>query len=294
MSFGPRHGEQPGVIVGDDIVAVRPILTAAALPCATIIDVLAVWPLAEPVLRAALDGADRIPLAGVRLGSPVPRPGTIVAIGFNYPSHTAEALASAPPAGPPIVFLKPPGSVSGPNDAIIRPPETLALDYEVELAVVIGMPGRRIPRASAARHIAGYMLANDVTARDVAFGLGLDYPLHLQVARGKGFQTFCPLGPWLVTSDELPADPVFDLRLAVNGETRQNGSTAEMAVDLAGLIESVSATMELRPGDVILTGTPAGCGFQMSPPRFLTPGDRVTAGGTSLGEMSMLIEDEHV
>ncbi|WP_336159485.1 fumarylacetoacetate hydrolase family protein [Amycolatopsis sp. VC5-11] len=282
VSFGPPGAEEPGVLVRPD--AILPLRGAAFAGGWSAL--LARWPVAEPLVRAAVAGhagTDLVPLAGTRLGPPVPRPGTVIAIGFNYPAHGGEVLGARPP-GEPVVFLKPASSVCGPADPIVCPPETRQLDYEVELAVVIGLGGQRIPRAEALKHVAGYMVANDVTARDVAFGAGADHPLLFQIARAKGSPSFCPTGPWLATPDEF--DPVgAGLRLWVNGELRQHDSTAGMAVGVAGLIESVSRSMALRPGDVLLTGTPPGCGFQLDPPRFLAGGDVVEAEIDGLGRM---------
>jgi 2,4-diketo-3-deoxy-L-fuconate hydrolase len=293
VSFGPVGGEQPGVLVDDDhILPLAPLLARHGIRTTDTNELIALWghlgPLVEAGLRAPT-GVVR--LTDVRIGSPVPRPGKILAIGLNYPAHAAGIIADPAPDSVPVLFLKPPSSVSGPNDPIIKPFETSALDYEVELAVVIGTPGRRISRANALDHVMGYAIANDVTARDVFFGAGLDRPMELQISRGKGYQTFCPIGPWLVTADSVPAMPLL-LELSVNGEQRQSGSTADMIVDVAGLIESVSMTMELMPGDIILTGTPPGGGFGFTPPRYLDAGDRIIATITGLGAMNLTVTDE--
>jgi 2-keto-4-pentenoate hydratase/2-oxohepta-3-ene-1,7-dioic acid hydratase in catechol pathway len=179
--------------------------------------------------------------------------------------------------------------VCGPHDPIIRPRETDQLDYEVELGVVIGRGGRRIEGDEAFDHVAGYVLAIDVTARDVALGAMGSSPMLLQITRGKGFPTFCPLGPWLLTADEIRHGEPLSLKLWVNGELRQDATTSEMLVDVPGVIASVSATMDLLPGDLILTGTPPGCGFDLDPPSYLEVGDRVRATITGLGETDQLV-----
>jgi 2,4-didehydro-3-deoxy-L-rhamnonate hydrolase len=295
VTFGPAGGEQPGVLVDDKhLMPIRPVLARAGLGADSVNSILAVWPVAQPLVQQALDDpADLVPLDEVRLGPPVPRPGTIVAIGFNYPQHSMGVLADDAPRTEPVVFLKPGSSVSGPADPIVKPPETDALDHEVELGVVIGRAGHRIPRAAALDHVAGYLLANDVTARDIALGAGLDHPLLLQIARGKGYPTFCPTGPWLATPDEIDLAAGLRLELSVNGAVRQLGSTTDMVVDVAGLIASVSSTLPLRPGDLILTGTPPGCGFQLDPPGYLKAGDRIDASITGLGRMALTVIDEN-
>lgn len=294
VSFGPPGAEEPGVLVRPD--AILPLRHGDGLPAGGWSEILRCWAAAEPLVRSAVArhvGGELVPVAGTRLGPPVPRPGTVIAIGFNYPTHGDEVLGAVRPAGEPIVFLKPASSVCGPSDAIVCPPETSQLDYEVELAVVIGLGGQRIPNDEALKHVAGYMVANDVTARDIAFGEGTDHPLLAQIARAKGSPSFCPTGPWLVTPDEFtPADAV--LRLWVNGELRQQDSTAGMAAGVAELIASVSRSMALRPGDILLTGTPPGCGFQLDPPRFLTDGDVVEAEIDGLGRMRSPVIGEPV
>ena len=294
VSFGPAGGEQPGVLIDDrTLMPVAPVLGRAGLECRRMPALLAMWPMAAPLIADALRNPSTVVRVDeVRLGPPVPDPATVVAIGFNYPLHSAGLLAGIGSAEP-IVFLKPTTSVTGPSDPVLRPPETRQLDYELELGVVIGRTARRVSRDRAAGHIAGYLMANDITARDVALGAAHRHPLLAQIARGKGSPSFCPTGPWLATPDELPDGPL-ELRLSVNGELRQSGSTAQMLVDVPGLIESVTSSVELRPGDILLTGTPDGCGFQLDPPRFLQPGDRVSATITGLGRMDLTVQDEPV
>ncbi|MGV9847450.1 fumarylacetoacetate hydrolase family protein [Streptomyces sp. NPDC003442] len=294
VTYGPPNGEEPGVLIDDHLLLpLRPVLGRAGLHIAEMGDLLGLWPAVEALVRQAVVAGDgAVPLKGLRLGPPVPRPGKIVAIGFNYPQHATGVLSGAEPAGDPVVFLKPPSALSGPNDPLVKPPETTQLDYELELGVVIGRACRRIRRQDAQAHVAGYMIANDVTARDIVLGAGASNPLLLQIARGKGFPTFCPTGPWLLTSDEIDPDRPLRLTLSVNGERRQDAWTSSMLVDVPGLIASVSATMDLFPGDLILTGSPAGCGFQLDPPGYLRDGDRIQAAITGLGHMDLVVCDE--
>ena len=203
------------------------------------------------------------------------RPGKIVCIGLNYRDHAREAGVE-PPARP-LVFAKFPSAVIGPNDPIVVD-ATLAsrVDWEVELAVVIGKTMRDVSASDALDHVFGYTVANDISARDVQFADG-------QWVRGKSFDTFCPLGPVVVTRDELPDPQALALRTRVNGETVQDSSTAEMIFGVAELLASCSESFTLEPGDVVLTGTPWGCGEFMEPRRSLHPGDLVEAEVEGIG-----------
>ena len=199
VSYGPPGGELPGVLdAGGSIVALAPALSRAGIDILDMNQLLAVWAAVEPVIeRAVADpSSDRLPADSVRLGPPVPHPGKILAIGLNYPTHTGGSLGATTSESQPVVFMKTPNSLSGPNDTVVLPKQSTQVDYELELAVVIGRAGSHISRADAFDHVAGYMIANDVSARDVAFGPGLEYPMQLQIVRGKGFPTFCPTGPW--------------------------------------------------------------------------------------------------
>jgi 2-keto-4-pentenoate hydratase/2-oxohepta-3-ene-1,7-dioic acid hydratase in catechol pathway len=187
------------------------------------------------------------PLADVRLLAPI-LPSKVVAVGRNYADHAAEMGNAVPDE--PIIFLKPSTSVIGPNARILLPPSSARVDHEGELAVVIGRPAREVRAENAASVILGYTVANDVTARDLQ-------KLDVQFTRGKGFNTFCPIGPWIET-DLDPSD--LGVRTEVDGEVRQDGRTSDMVHTVGAIIEFVSEIMDLLPGDVILTGTPAGVG----------------------------------
>ena len=203
---------------------------------------------------------------GGRLLAPVD-PGKIVAVGLNYLDHIRESGVEPPKV--PLVFAKFPSSVTGPADPIRLPRElTQRVDWEVELAVVIGSRARNVEPGEALAHVDGYTVANDVSARDLQFSDG-------QWVRGKSLDTFCPLGPVVVTADEIPDPQALRLSTRVNGELMQDSSTELMVFDVATLISFCSHSFTLEPGDVLLTGTPWGCGEFMDPKRHLAPGDVV-------------------
>lgn len=225
--------------------------------------------------QAALEGSSPIAISAVKLEAPLPLPRrNIFCVGRNYHAHAKELSASvfknnnANPESWPIVFTKVPECVVGPHDEVVLPVGVSEqIDYESELAVVIGKGGRNISRAEAMGHVFGYTIVNDVTARDVQMR-------HQQWDLGKSFDTFCPMGPWIVTADELDGTRTR-VRGWVNGELRQDGLTTDLIFDIATLIETCSRGITLYPGDVIATGTPAGVGMGMTPPRYLKAGDVV-------------------
>jgi 2,4-diketo-3-deoxy-L-fuconate hydrolase len=225
---------------------------------------------------AALNPADlpRVP-AGVRLGAPVAGASKFVAIGLNYADHAAEAGMPLP--SEPIIFLKANTSLCGPNDDVEKPRGSTKLDWEVELGFIIGTRAKYVDEADAFKHIAGFCLANDVSERS--------FQLERQGTwtKGKSHDTFGPLGPWLVTADEIPDPQQLAMWLDVNGERQQTGSTATMIFKVAKILSYVSQFMTLQPGDVVVTGTPPGVGSGKKPPRFLNAGDIVTLGIDGLG-----------
>lgn len=210
----------------------------------------------------ARDAAPSYPLYA--LGPPVPRPGKIVCAGRNYAEHARELGDDVP--SHPILFAKLASSIRGPFDEVVRPLEVDDLDYEAELCVVIGSGGRRIPRDRALAHVAGYTCANDVSARAAQFGQGDQW------LRGKSFDSFCPIGPWIVSADMIPDPQALTVRCRVDGILRQNASTADMIFGVAALISYISDAFTLEPGDLILTGTPAGVAMGQTPPPWLQPG----------------------
>ncbi|HEY6013351.1 MAG TPA: fumarylacetoacetate hydrolase family protein [Candidatus Limnocylindrales bacterium] len=209
---------------------------------------------------------------------PVTRPGKIIAIGRNYHEHAAEEGETAPPD--PVVFAKFPTSLVG-HDADIawRSADTDQVDYEAELAVVVGRMARDVPVSRALDHVLGYTCLNDVSARDLQFGDG-------QWVRGKSLDTFCPMGPWIVTADEVPDPGRLRIRCLVNGEVVQDASTSQMVHDVPSLVAFCSRFMTLEPGDVIATGTPGGVGVFRDPPRFLGHGDDVVVEIDGIGRLA--------
>jgi 2-keto-4-pentenoate hydratase/2-oxohepta-3-ene-1,7-dioic acid hydratase in catechol pathway len=252
-------------------------------------DMLAFLQQGEPALELAREiaahAASGRALAQVRLLAPVPNPSKVVAIGLNYMDHCREQNIAPPQA--PMIFAKFPTAVVGPGAAIRWDPAlTGRVDYEAELAVMIGRKARRVPAAQALDYVAGYMNCNDVSARDLQFG-------DRQWVRGKSLDTFCPLGPWLVTRDEVPDPHTLSIRSTVNGAVMQDSTTAEMIFHVPQLIEFASQAFTLLPGDVIATGTPDGVGVFRSPQVFLKEGDVVTVQVEGLGELTNHCVEEH-
>ncbi len=236
--------------------------------------------LTDPPLRHA----DAVPLADVTLRPVIPRPGKIICVGLNYLSHVGETGRDTPEY--PVLFTKFAESLVGPTDPIMAPPESVQLDWEAELAVVIGRAGRRITPGSALEHVAGYTIANDITMRDY------QYKTH-QWLQGKTWERSTPLGPYLVTPEEVGDVAALQLQLTVNGDIMQQGSPAQMMFDVPTLISHISEFVTLAPGDVILTGTPAGVGFRRKPQVFLSPGDRVEVKITGLGALDNTVVAEN-
>jgi 2,4-didehydro-3-deoxy-L-rhamnonate hydrolase len=239
----------------------------------------------QPAALAHLASLDPARLPAVanrpRLGPAINRIGKIVAIGLNYADHAAETGAKIP--AEPIVFMKAITSLSGPNDDIMLPRGSKKTDWEVELAIAIGRPARYVEEADALSHVAGYLICNDVSEREYQTERGGQWD------KGKGCDTFCPLGPWLVTREEIADPQNLDMWLDVNGQRRQKGSTRTMIFGVAHLVHYVSQFMALLPGDIITTGTPPGVGMGMKPPTFLKPGDSVSLGIAGLGQQSQKV-----
>ena len=225
------------------------------------------------------------------LMAPIPDPRkNIFCVGRNYAEHIAEGeKAQNIKVGVtehPVFFTKPPTSVVAPDgDVLIFPTVSQDIDYEVELAVIIGKPGRNIAKADAFDHVFGYTILNDITARDVQRRHGGQY------FKGKGFDGSCPIGPWIVTKDAIKDPHDLSIRLSVNGQQRQNGKTADMIFDVPTLIASLSEGLTLEPGDIIATGTPSGVGYAMDPPQFLKAGDQVVCDVSQIGQLANTVRN---
>jgi 2-keto-4-pentenoate hydratase/2-oxohepta-3-ene-1,7-dioic acid hydratase in catechol pathway len=297
VSYGAKRAERPGVFVPErGIAPLDPLLRSLGLRALDTNTLLGMLDYLQPMIEGALDGPDVewIDPATTRLGSPVPFPEKVLVAGGNYQSHVDEAMGmkNAPSPSEPIIIIKPSNTVIGPHDNMIVPRQTEQFDYETEIGVVIGRGGRHIALEDAYDHVAGYLISNDVTARDLAFKDVHISPVFAQMTRAKGIPTGAPLGPWLVTKDEIPDPHKLELRCWVNGELRQQGSSEEMIVDIPHLIEDFSKILELEPGDVIMTGTTTGCGAFQDPPSFLRGGDVVRMEITGLGVMETPVVDE--
>jgi 2-keto-4-pentenoate hydratase/2-oxohepta-3-ene-1,7-dioic acid hydratase in catechol pathway len=211
-----------------------------------------------------------------RLGVPYTGIGKFIAIGLNFSDHAAESGMPVP--AEPIVFMKATTCITGPNDGIVIPKNSTKTDWEVELGVVIGTKAQYVDRADALKHVAGYCVINDVSERNFQLERGSQWD------KGKGCDSFGPIGPYLVTTDEITDPQNLDMWLDVNGEKRQRGNTKTMIFGVAHLVSYISQFMTLMPGDIITTGTPPGVGMGMKPPQFLKAGDTVTLGISELGE----------
>jgi len=207
-----------------------------------------------------------VPEDEVLLLAPILSPPKIICLGLNYLDHAEETGKTVPKE--PIIFMKPRTAIIGPNEKIVKPNFVNELDYEGELAVIVGKRAKNVPASEAGKYVFGYTVFNDVSAREIQFG-------DKQWTRGKSFDTFAPMGPWIVTKDQLPDTNDLSVRTWVNGELRQNSSTKNMAFKIDEIIHQLSRVMTLEPCDIIATGTPAGVGFAMTPPRFLKSGDVV-------------------
>jgi 5-carboxymethyl-2-hydroxymuconate isomerase len=273
LRFGEAGHERPGLLDADgtirDLGGVIADVDGAALTPESLDRLRAVDPASLPIVAP-----------DTRLGPCVARPGKFICIGLNYADHAAESGLAIPEE--PVVFMKATSALSGPNDPILKPRGSTQLDWEVELAFVVGAHCAYLSEAEAARAIAGYCVCNDVSER--AFQMQSS-----QWDKGKGCDSFGPLGPWLVTPDELGDVDDLSMWLEVNGKRYQNGSTATMIFRPAFILAYLSRFMSLQPGDVVTTGTPPGVGLGQKPQVWLDVGDRVSLGIAGLGEQHQVV-----
>jgi len=272
---GQSGAPQAGVVAADDTLA--PVTQLVPGAPDSVLGVIDAGPdLWGRLSVAARDARGGTPLAAARLLAPIPRPRrNVFCVGWNYSEHFAEGQGARGGRGEqaelpeyPSLFTKNPGTVVGPDAEVWHPaPISDQLDWEVELAAVIGRGGRDIPADRALDHVFGYTIGNDVSVRDVQFRHGGQW------WKGKNFDTHLPLGPWIVTADEIPDPQTLRLQTRVNGATKQDLSTRFMVFTVARIVEELSRGMALEPGDIVITGTPEGVGFARKPPEFLKPGD---------------------
>lgn len=277
LRYGCRGSERPGMLDKDG--RIRDL-------GATIADIGGDALLPESLARLTQIDHASLPLvdAPVRLGACVGRIGKVICIGLNFADHAEESGMTVPDE--PVIFMKATSAIVGPNDVIVIPRGATKVDWEVELAVIIGKPAKYVAEPEALDHVAGYSIMHDISER--AFQLERSG----QWTKGKSCDTFGPLGPWLVTRNEVPEPQSLGMWLNVNGEPRQQGSTRTMVHGVARLVSYLSQFMTLYPGDVISTGTPPGVGMGMDPPLFLRPGDRVELGIDGLGRQEQLVSPE--
>ncbi|WP_374466481.1 fumarylacetoacetate hydrolase family protein [Ferrovibrio sp.] len=269
LRYGPVGQEKPGLLDATgairDLSGIVPDINGAVLN-----------PAGQAKLKA-LDPAKLPVVAGnPRLGPCVAGVGKFICIGLNYSDHAAETGATVPPE--PIIFMKATSAITGPNDDVIIPKNSQKTDWEVELGVVIGTEARYVSEADAMAHVAGYCLINDVSER------AFQTERHGQWTKGKSADSFGPIGPWLVTADEVPDPQNLSMFCDVNGKRFQNGSTKTMVYGVRYLVSYLSQFMSLQPGDIISTGTPPGVGMGQKPPIYLKDGDTIHLGIAGLGE----------
>src|SRR5436190_11103492 len=276
VRYGRAGAEKPGLI--DEAGAVRDLSRAVEDITPDLLS-----PAGQRRLRATRTA--RLPLVRgrPRLGCPLAGIGKVVCIGLNYTDHAHEVGLPLPTE--PLLFIKANSAISGPNDPIVRPPGAIKLDYEVEVGAVIGRDARNVSEADALRYVAAYCIVDDVSERAFQMEHGGT------TTKGKSADTFAPIGPYLVTAEEVRDPQALEVWTTVNGQPRQRGTTANMIFTVRQLVAYVSRFMSLRAGDIISTGTPAGVAHGMKPPRYLEPGDVVEMGITALGaQKSRIVE----
>jgi len=269
-----KAGQNPeaGAVVGDHVVGL------AGAGCPSIFDVLTTGAVARPGIENWIKSPTSIgfPLNSVKLLAPIPRPPKLICVGLNYRDHALESKMEIPKV--PTIFSKFPSAVIAPGESIVLPKNSTQPDYEAEFAFVIGKGGRHIPAGSWQQHVFGYTIINDVSARDYQMAT-------TQWLMGKTFDTFAPMGPYIVSADEIPDPHALDISLTINGEVLQRSNTRELIFKIPELIAFLSSVFTLEAGDVVSTGTPAGVGVARKPQRFLRPGDDVVVRVQGIGEL---------
>lgn len=274
LRYGPAGAEKPAALDAKGVIRDLSLLVPDFSP---------EWLSPEKLKALKAIDLEQMPVVdgSVRIGAPVTGVRQFIAIGLNYRKHAEESGMAIPDE--PVVFNKALTSLSGPNDDLVMPEGSQEMDWEVELGFVVGTKAQNVPEAKALEHIAGYVLANDVSERH------WQAKRNGQWVKGKSFDTFGPIGPWLVTTDELPDPQVLDMSLSVNGEVRQQSSTADMIFPVAYILSYLSQFMTLLPGDVVITGTPSGVGLGMKPPQYLKKGDIITLSMDQLGSQTQKV-----
>lgn len=274
LRYGPKGKEKPGLVDKEgrirDLSAVVPDITGAVISSAGIARLRKIKPESLPLVRGK-----------PRIGACIANPQKFIAIGLNYSDHAAESGLQVPKE--PVVFTKQVSCLSGPNDDVTIPPKSKKSDWEVELGVIIGTRAKNIRKADALKHVAGYCTINDLSERE------FQTERSGQWTKGKSYDTFGPVGPWLVTADEVKDPQKLHMWLEVNGKRVQDGSTSTMVFGVAHIVAYLSEFFTLMPGDIITTGTPPGVGMGMKPQRFLKPGDTMRLGIAGLGEQSQKV-----
>lgn len=278
VRYGLFHQEKPGILASDgsirDLSGTVPDITGESLLPATLASLRSIDAAKLPVVTGA-----------PRLGPCVGHVGKFVCIGLNYSDHAAETGMKVP--AEPVIFMKATSAICGANDDIVIPRGSTKMDWEVELGIVIGTPAKYVSAADAMSYVAGYCVVNDVSER------AFQFESTGQWVKGKSADTFGPIGPWLVTADEVPDPQNLNIWLEVDGHRYQNGSTRTMIFGVRQLVSYVSRFMSLQPGDIIATGTPPGVGFGQRPPVYLRAGNRMRLGIEGLGEQNQRVVAEN-
>ncbi len=273
VSFGEPGREQAGVVREDHVIPLHALDPSWAGGLKSLLSHLCPEELRERLTATDVPG---VPLCEVRLRPPVPDAGKVICVGLNYVDHAAEQGKTLPQT--PLLFAKASTALTGPRDDVVIPQGITHVDYEAELACVVGRGGRDIPQEQALDHVAGYMILNDVSARKLQKS-------ERQWFRAKSMDTFAPCGPALITADEIPDPHALDISLELNGEVRQSSNTRNLHFRVDYLLAYLSRTMTLEPGDILSTGTPGGVGVYSDPPVFLKDGDEMVTRIQGLGEL---------